>query len=78
MSKEKRLDEEVIYQGEGLDLRRQAVEDEIERLEAILNTLDHTEFGRVKKIVLIIESLRDELSALEDLQVIEGHMALST
>lgn len=71
------MDEEIAYQDPGLALRKQAIEDEVARLEAILDTLDHTQFSRVEKTVAHIEALRDELDAIEDLETIEGQLALS-
>lgn len=56
----------------GLALRRQVIEDEIERLEIVLNGLHHTQFRRMRDIVEQIEALRAELDAMDDLMAVRA------
>lgn len=48
------------------------IEDEIERLEIVLNGLHHTQFRRMRDIVEQIEALRAELDAMDDLMAVRA------
>ena len=65
-------EKQVLWQGSGLALRRQVIEDEIERLEIVLNGLHHTQFRRMRDIVEQIEALRAELDAMDDLMAVRA------
>lgn len=66
------VDEIIVFQGPGSALRRQAVQDAIDLQKAILDTLDHTQFERVRRIVAVIEALRDEQEAIDEQMALEG------
>lgn len=66
------FDEEILWQGSGLALERQGIQDEIERLQIVLDRLNHTQYAQMVEIVDQIEELRASLDAMDDLMATES------